>query len=396
MKKTWLMLFCCMVLATSSAHATLDGIWKDAPQQAEETQISLYIQTTTEGSMLVVLLDMSELLGPPRFLIFLDPDYSDGVEAAEMGGSGLTLTMTNFVGEESADATLSLDVMELSFPVFKWFQAPDPATEYMNGIFKDQPLGEASDFSVFVQTYYGVEPRSALAVLTADGGGSYYAFLDPDIDDGGFEADDLFESGAHLSLEVYEVTIQGEMTAQAVGVTDGEYSFTAPEGDPVSGDLYQWFSAPNEFSLSSPAFSNGNLIPVKYTADGDGVSPPLTWADAPPGTESYVVLIEDLTASDFLHWLVYDLSADTLSLEEGADQDPPGPAKQGVNSASAQGYAPMDPPVQSGVHQYFFRVYALDETALDITGTPTRSVVENAMQGHILGEASFFGTYVRN
>nr|WP_128916208.1 YbhB/YbcL family Raf kinase inhibitor-like protein [Bradyrhizobium nanningense] len=45
--------------------------------------------------------------------------------------------------------------------------------------------------------------------------------------------------------------------------------------------------------LLSKAFADGSAIPRRFTCDGDNVSPPLEWSDAPQGTRSYVLLCDD-------------------------------------------------------------------------------------------------------
>jgi hypothetical protein len=65
-------------------------------------------------------------------------------------------------------------------------------------------------------------------------------------------------------------------------------------------------------------------------------------------------------------------------------------AKQGTNDFGMIGYGGPDPP--SGTHHYYFRLYALD-TTLSFAYTPSRSQVLIAMQGHVLAQAEYMGTY---
>src|ERR1700704_889233 len=78
-------------------------------------------------------------------------------------------------------------------------------------------------------------------------------------------------------------------------------------------------------TVSSPAFKFGKAIPKLYTADGRGISPPLAGNKAPEPAQQYVLIIEAPDASraqPFVHWIVYDLPASTVSLPEGIS--PPG------------------------------------------------------------------------
>ena len=78
-------------------------------------------------------------------------------------------------------------------------------------------------------------------------------------------------------------------------------------------------------SLRSPAFAANASIPTKYTCEGDDVSPPLAWSDAPAGTKSFALIVDDPDAPDpkaprdaWVHWVLYNLPADANALPEGA------------------------------------------------------------------------------
>ena len=45
--------------------------------------------------------------------------------------------------------------------------------------------------------------------------------------------------------------------------------------------------------FASPAIPPGGEIPSQYTCDSTDISPPLTWSEAPDGTKSLVLVIED-------------------------------------------------------------------------------------------------------
>jgi len=152
------------------------------------------------------------------------------------------------------------------------------------------------------------------------------------------------------------------------------------------------------FGLGSDAFSYLGIMPSKYTADGQNVSPPLSWTYAPDGTQSYVLIVDDLDApgGGWTHWIVYDISAGRTSLAEGAGAQGsgslPSGAHHGTNSWSNSYYQGPDP--ASGVHRYAFSLYALDISQLNPAGTE-RAQIYAAMTGHILDQAQFVGTYAR-
>jgi len=150
------------------------------------------------------------------------------------------------------------------------------------------------------------------------------------------------------------------------------------------------------FELTSSAFAAGESIPRKYTCDGDDVSPPLEWTDPPAGTQSFALICDDPDApvGTWVHWVVYDLPAETRGLPEAvpADADLPGGGRSGENSWRRLGYGGPCPP--SGTHRYFFKLYALD-TVLGLDAGAGKKQVLKAMEGHVLAQAEVMGTYSR-
>lgn len=149
--------------------------------------------------------------------------------------------------------------------------------------------------------------------------------------------------------------------------------------------------------LTSTAFADGHAIPSKYTCDGSDVSPALTWSNAPAGTKSFALIADDPDApvGTWVHWVVYDLSADTSSLPENVakSQYIPGNAKQGLNDFKRLGYGGPCPP-HGKPHRYFFKLYALD-TMLDLKPGVTKKDLLKAMEGHVLAEGQLMGMYQR-
>jgi len=150
-------------------------------------------------------------------------------------------------------------------------------------------------------------------------------------------------------------------------------------------------------TLNSPAFKQNGHIPSRYTCEGDNVSPPLAWEDVPNGTKSLVLIIDDPDAPDpkapkmvWVHWVVYNMPPNTKSLPENAGKAGlPQGTVLGLNDFKKTEYGGPCPPV--GRHRYFHKLYALDDT-LDLKNG-TKSQIERAMQGHVLANAEFIGTY---
>ena len=153
--------------------------------------------------------------------------------------------------------------------------------------------------------------------------------------------------------------------------------------------------------LKSSAFDAKSRIPTRYTCDGEDVSPPLAWSGAPPGTQSFVMIMDDPDAppGNWVHWVLYDLPPDSEELAEGLPKEEKlgngavHGACWGVSSFSRVGYhGPCPPP--GSPHRYFFRLYALD-TKLALTPKATKDAVVERMQGHVLAEAELVGQYGR-
>ncbi|MFC1771491.1 YbhB/YbcL family Raf kinase inhibitor-like protein, partial [Candidatus Margulisiibacteriota bacterium] len=146
--------------------------------------------------------------------------------------------------------------------------------------------------------------------------------------------------------------------------------------------------------LTSMAFINGSMIPSLYTCKGRNISPPLQWIDPPPGTKSFALIVEDPDAPSglFVHWIVWDIPADQRSLKENKiGFSGTGGIQQGENDFGNTGYGGPCPP--SGIHRYFFRLYALDTTFGDLGLSTTKQNLLSAMSGHVLAEAELMGLY---
>lgn len=150
-----------------------------------------------------------------------------------------------------------------------------------------------------------------------------------------------------------------------------------------------------EFSV--PAFSNGGVIPDRFTCDGLNISPELKWSPAPSGTKSFVLIVHDPDAprkGGWTHWLVWNIPATATGLPEHVKTQAtlPDGIHQGLNDSRKVGYSGPCPP--SGTHRYYFYLYALDET-LDLPGSVTKASLEQSMAGHILAKGEWMGKFSR-
>lgn len=150
-------------------------------------------------------------------------------------------------------------------------------------------------------------------------------------------------------------------------------------------------------TLSSSAFKTGAEIPRRHTCEGADLSPALAWDGATAGTKSFTLIADDPDApvGTWVHWVVYDLPADTSKLPEGLPTTDTlsGGGKQGINDFRKTGYGgPCPPPGKP--HRYFFKLYALDAPT-NLKPRATKADVLRAIEGHVLAQAELMGTYRR-
>lgn len=154
-------------------------------------------------------------------------------------------------------------------------------------------------------------------------------------------------------------------------------------------------SSTAQIQLTSAAFTDGEKIPVRFTCEGDDISPPLEWSGAPVEARSFALIVEDPDAprGTWIHWVLYNLPGDAVELAQAVPTLPeiPSGARHGRNTAGDMAYAgPCPPP--GPPHRYFFRIYAL-EILLALQPGATRPELEQAMDQHILAQGTLMGTY---
>ena len=153
-------------------------------------------------------------------------------------------------------------------------------------------------------------------------------------------------------------------------------------------------------SIQSKSFRHNEMIPARYTCDGQDISPPLQWSGIPTESKSLVLIVDDPDAPDpaapkmtWVHWVLYNIPVDTPGLEENiSSASLPEGTKEGINDWGRKGYGGPCPPI--GRHRYFFKIYALDTVLTDLQ-QPTKKQVEEAIAGHILAKAELVGMYQR-
>jgi Raf kinase inhibitor-like YbhB/YbcL family protein len=153
----------------------------------------------------------------------------------------------------------------------------------------------------------------------------------------------------------------------------------------------------SHFSLTSSAFRPGHTIPVRYTCDGKGLSPPLRWQRTPRHTTVFALIVDDPDAPSgvFTHWLLFNLPSHVQSLPAGVPRTAhlKQGGMQGRNDFGKIGYGPPCPP-PGKLHHYRFTLYALDHT-LRLNPGASRSQVIAALHDGLLAQARLIGTYRR-
>jgi len=158
--------------------------------------------------------------------------------------------------------------------------------------------------------------------------------------------------------------------------------------------------AASEFELTSPAFTQGQRIPTKYTADGEGLSPPLQWSGLPNGSSELVLVMDDPDArrGTYTHWVIYGISPSIRGLPESHPSSRkhlsrPEQVAQGLNSRGELGYTPPSPP-SGALHHYHFKLFALDRKIRLPAGLSSQEL-QQRISKHIRGETELVGIYGR-
>jgi Raf kinase inhibitor-like YbhB/YbcL family protein len=156
----------------------------------------------------------------------------------------------------------------------------------------------------------------------------------------------------------------------------------------------------DSLEVGSPAFAYGGRLPERFTADGEGVSPPLIWCDPPTGTACFALIVEDPDApapNPLVHAIVWNIPADARRLPEGGiarDGNVSAGGDVGRNSFYTEGWLPPDPPTGHGNHDYVFQLFALNEIP-PMGPNPGRDELVGALKGRVLAAGLLVGTYSR-
>lgn len=152
-----------------------------------------------------------------------------------------------------------------------------------------------------------------------------------------------------------------------------------------------------EIKIISNVFKEGELIPSKYTCDGENISPQLGWNKPDERIKSFAIIMDDPDApsGDFVHWVVYNIPANVNEFLENITptRNIPNGVMMGKNDFGKIGYGGPCPP--SGTHRYFFKIFGLDTNLHLIETGINKKQLLKAMEGHIIADGCLIGKYSR-
>lgn len=162
-------------------------------------------------------------------------------------------------------------------------------------------------------------------------------------------------------------------------------------------------AAPAIFSLSSPDFTSGKLLPPSAgdkpaagtSCHGKNISPLLEWQNAPANTQSFALLIQDPQGKNGLgvtHLVAYGIPATTQRLERTALSNGRG-FVGGLNSKGTYSYAGSCPAPTFDLHFYNFTLIATDLPAKALPAGLTREELLTRLEGHALAAAGMVAGY---
>lgn len=154
------------------------------------------------------------------------------------------------------------------------------------------------------------------------------------------------------------------------------------------------------FTLHAVDFHNTGKLPVSMGAGGqclgENISPALSWKDAPAGTKSYVLLIEDPQGANGLgvtHFIGYGIDAKRNHFAQRDLTQVTG-YTPGTNSKNIQGYFGPCPPASADIHNYNFTLIATDISPDVLQKGLTKEAVMSQLKGHALASAGLVGQFI--
>ena len=160
-------------------------------------------------------------------------------------------------------------------------------------------------------------------------------------------------------------------------------------------------------TVTSSIFDHHGMVPEENSAYGANTSIDLNWSNLPAGTQSLALICDDpkvveigMMETPFVHWVVYNIPASASGIPGGLSSEAEPSASglagmiNGNNGLGRPGYFGPRPPANGQLHQYDFRIYALDAD-LDLDAGLGKDQLLEAIEGHVLGTGLLMGHYER-
>ena len=181
------------------------------------------------------------------------------------------------------------------------------------------------------------------------------------------------------------------LAATAAGAAVPQWLFAIGHAKALAVTLVS-SAAPAPLVVTSPAFESDGAIPCRNTQYCGNVFPGLAWSAGPPGTRSYVVIMQGPGegAEVSLHLTVFNIPAGVRRLPAGMTNPPAGaslgPNVHGLHHAYAGPH-----PHGGGRNAYHLQVFALDLLRLQPSRPVTFAKLIIAMRGHVLADGQLVG-----
>jgi len=160
---------------------------------------------------------------------------------------------------------------------------------------------------------------------------------------------------------------------------------------PAKSTLISQITPRASLAIKSPDITADQSIADRFSGYGANQVPTIQWSEAPAGTKTLILLLEDPDApgaAPFRHWMVYDIPARTTSV--GATL--PAGAVADRNDADRIGYFGPQPPAGDPPHHYHFEVFAID-SRMALAPKADQKVLAAVLKGHTLAAGELVATY---
>jgi Raf kinase inhibitor-like YbhB/YbcL family protein len=142
-----------------------------------------------------------------------------------------------------------------------------------------------------------------------------------------------------------------------------------------------------EIEVTSPAYGEGERIPIEFTCSGDNTQPSYTITGLPNETVSIAVVMDAAVPQGvFTHWVQFDMPPNP-----DIPQDAVGVGTLGSGLFGALGYSGPCP-LGKDLGIYTLQVFAVDST-VGLEEGASKSELMSALEGRVIGIGELTGEY---